>query len=116
MGSFSFSLFPVIRKVCAPWYCQIPFPDLNVGIVGIRIWVAICPSARLPQSARSYRQGDNSAADRDPPKNYTSTGGTTFSNLYQINQWSMRFPKLEARGVNFYGELRKLTFSEGPLK
>ena len=28
----------------------------------------------------------------------------------------MYFPKLEARGVNSYGELRKLTFSEGPLK
>ena len=45
----------------------------------------------------------------------TSTGGTTFSNLYQINQWSIKFPKLEARGVNSYGELRKLTFNEGPL-
>ena len=57
-----------------------------------------------------------SAADRDPKKNDTSTGGTTFSNLYKIDQWSMLFPKLEARCVNSYGELRKLTFSEGPLK
>ena len=30
-----------------------------------------------------------SAADRDPQKNDTSTGGTTFSNLYKIDQWSM---------------------------
>ena len=58
MGSFSFSLFPVIQRVCVPWYCQITFPDLNVRTVGIRIWVAICPSARLLQSARSCRQGD----------------------------------------------------------
>ena len=30
-----------------------------------------------------------SAADWDPKKNDTSTGGTTFSNLYKSDQWSM---------------------------
>ena len=30
-----------------------------------------------------------SAADRAPKKKDTSTGGTTFSNLYKIDQWSM---------------------------
>ena len=53
----------------------------------------------------------NSAADRDPKKMIPQP-----ATYIKLISGVCSFQKLEARGVNSYGELRKLTFREGPLK
>ena len=45
----------------------------------------------------------------------TSTGLPHVLTYIKLISGVSSFPKLEARGVNSYGELRKLTFNEGPL-
>ena len=58
----------------------------------------------------------NSAADLDLRKIDTSTVSTTFSSLFKTIHWYISFTKMPARGVKSCGDMRKLTFSEGPLK